>query len=217
MLAVDGTTGASTTLTVWPGDLSAPAATLELPGSWTEGPGLVHTLAGHAPPAASGDPSVVPIDSLRSVGAQGQPFSWQLAHAGEDWVHTGGGTPSNNASAAVLYDGSLIACEGLPLALVANGTRLQWAAAAPALHVTAAQFSVPAAVYYAIPYGASVPLGVPVLGAPGRPAAFLLDGGRLWPVGCSSAIQDNGSNITMVSDAEWDAHPVGPSLYCLHP
>lgn len=215
VLAVDGTTSSSTTLTVWPGDLSAPAATLELAGTWTEGPGLVHTLSGHAPPSASGNLSVVPIDNLRSVGAEGQPFSWQLAHAGEDWVNTG--TPGGNASAAVIYDGALIACDGLPLALVVNGTRLQWAAFPPALHITAAQFPVPASIYYQIPYGASVPLGVTVLGAPGRPAAFLLDGGRLWPVGCTSAIDDNGSNITNVSDAEWDAHPIGPSLFCLHP
>jgi hypothetical protein len=46
ILAVDGTTGAATTLTVWSGSLSTPLATLELNGNWTEGPGLVHTVKG---------------------------------------------------------------------------------------------------------------------------------------------------------------------------
>jgi hypothetical protein len=172
------------------------------------------SLRRHAPPSPL-SLSSVPVDSLRSVGLQGQPFSWQLAHAGEDWQWSN--VAPGNVSAKVLYDGSLIVCANMPLALVIGGVRLQWSAFAPALHVTEAQFPVSLDVYNQIPYGASVSLGAEVLGAPNRPPALLLDGQRLWPVGCISLITDNGSNITFITDAEWDSYETGQSLFCLHP
>jgi hypothetical protein len=68
-------------------------------------------------------------------------------------------------------------------------------------------------VFYAIPYGASLFSGSTVLGATGRPAAFLLDNSVLWPVSSIKIITDNNSSITFVSQAEFDSHPVGPALY----
>ena len=108
VLAVDGTTAAATTLTVWDGKLSAPVATLELTGSWTEGIGLVHKLDGHVPPTArvASDGSLlasVPIDNLRSVGTKGKPFSshgrigsWRIL------VQTGYGVPEQMPAPLIL-------------------------------------------------------------------------------------------------------------------
>ena len=54
-----------------------------------------------------------------------------------------------------------------------------------------------------------------VVGAPDRPAAFELDETKLWPASCLEVITDNGSSITSITTAEFDAHPQGPSLFCL--
>jgi hypothetical protein len=236
VLAVDGTTANATTLTVWDGELASPIATLELAGSWTEGTALVHKLDGHVPPTArvalqtaqhegggsSGGGSYedilasVPIDNFRSVGTNGKPFEWQLAHAGADWVWSA----RSNASAvdpALLYDGCLIECGGLPLALVTGGVRLQWASSAPALRVSQTVFTVTSEVFTSIPYGASVALGAKVLGAPNRPAGLVLGDNRLWPVGCLALVADNNSTIMQVTDAEYDKYETGPALHCLHP
>jgi hypothetical protein len=95
--------------------------------------------------------------------------------------------------------------------------RLQWAAFAPALHVSRTVLKVTADVYSRIPYGASVGVGAKVVGAPGRPAGLVLDDGRLWPVGCLALVADNNSTITEVTDAEFDKYESGPALHCLHP
>ena len=78
-----------------------------------------------------------------------------------------------------------------------------------------ARFSVDYATYHSIPYGGSMHLKATVVGAPGRPAAFKLDGGRLWPVSCIEAVTANQSTITGISAAQWDASPKGPSLFCV--
>lgn len=214
ILAVDGTTEQSTTLTVWNDGRSEPLATLEVAGLWTEGPGLVHQLHGHALPSPDAL-NTVPVDIFLSVGTIGQPFSWMLAHSGEDWAWAA--VNDSDVSPAVLYEGLLLDCAGLPLTLVIEGVRLQWELLAPALHITGAQVPISAQLFAQIPYGASVHKGATVLQAPRRPGAFLLDDNRLWPVGCLSAVSDNGSTVTEVSDEEWDKYPVAASLFCLHP
>jgi hypothetical protein len=235
VLAVDGTTKNATTLTVWDGELAGPVATLELAGSWTEGTALVHKLDGHVPPTArvalqalqqqdgggdgaGGDTILasVPIDNLRSVGKSGHPFDWQLGHSGADWVWSARSNGSA-ADSALLYDGCLIESNGLPLALVIGGVRLQWAVSAPALHVSQTVFTVTREIYASIPYGASVGLGAKVVGAPNRPAGLVLDDKRVWPVGCLAIVSDNNSTILQVTDAEFDRYDHGPALHCLHP
>jgi hypothetical protein len=66
-----------------------------------------------------------------------------------------------------------------------------------------------------LPYAAAVFSGNKVLGAPGRPAAYLLDDGKLWPVSCTGELIDDQTSITSVSQMTFDSYPVDSSLYCL--
>ncbi len=186
-------------------------STVLLTGSWTEGPAIVSRPDRHA--VASPECGRVPLDLIRSVQVSGSgPDGWDLAHSGVDLL-----TGQTCATAPVprIFEGSLLVSPGLPLTMVRNGTRLQFGLSAPALRLARTVHTVSSEVFYAIPYGASMTSGAQVLAATGRPGAFLLDDGRLWPVSCLEAVLDNNSIVSSISTTAWDAYPLGPSLYCL--
>ena len=206
-MAVDGASGV-TQIRLFDRALLHQTAMIEVPGNWTEGPGIVSRPDKHAVPSISC--GTVPIDLMRSVGPGG-PDTWDLAHDGID-MSTGQRCDCTPLSR--VFEGSLFSVPGLPLTLIRQGLRLQFALSAPASRLARNSFGVSAAIFNAIPFGASMHMGDEVIGAPGRPAAFHLDG-RAWPASCLELITDNGSSITSVSVAAFDAIPAGPSLYCL--
>jgi hypothetical protein len=114
-----------------------------------------------------------------------------------------------------MLEGTLLAVPQTPLTLVRGGMRLQFALGPPATRLARTVVNPGSDVFGRIPYGASVYSGNMVLGAPGRPGAYLLDDGKLWPVSCIEEITDNGSAITSVDDATYDRYPGGPSLFCV--
>lgn len=66
--------------------------------------------------------------------------------------------------------------------------------------------------FHQIPYGASPHTGAPAIVAAGRPAGYLLDDGRLWPVADNRLITANSSPVTTVSTQTYDSYPKGPTL-----
>jgi hypothetical protein len=110
-------------------------------------------------------------------------------------------------------DSKLIVCDGLPLALVIGGKRLQFANPV-GFRFSKQVVNVSSAFYNTIPYGASLSLGAKCIGT-GQPACFVLDDGRKWPVSCIEAITDIGSSIQEVSLDEYNSYPTGPSLICM--
>lgn len=203
------TSGGKTRIHLFDKTLTSSLGEVEVAGSWTEGPGLVSRPDRHAMPSA--ECGKVPIDIMRSVGPGG-PDTWDLAHDGADLL-TGLGCEC--APMARVLEGSLMESAGLPLTLVVGGTRLQFALAPPAGRLAKSHVAVSGEVFHLVPYGASMQAGAEVLGATGKPAAFHLDDGKLWPVSCAEVITDNGSSIKSVTPAEWDAIPVAHSLYCV--
>jgi hypothetical protein len=214
ILAVAGTQPGSTTLTLWRDDLSKSFASLELPGSWTEGPGLVTKPDGHAPPSQEAL-STVPIDSLRSVGKPLEPFHWQLAWNGMDvkWSSV----DDAKVNVGKLYDGMLLHCHGLPVAFITGGRRVQIESNALWKYLSATTVQVSSEVYHRIPFGASLHKKELALAAPGRPGAFLLNDGKLWPLGCLGLVTDNESQLVEIRTDTWDKFKLGLNLHCMHP
>ncbi|MBK7861565.1 MAG: beta-xylosidase [Archangiaceae bacterium] len=179
-------------------------------GDWDEGPGLVGRPDRHAIP--SSDCGRLPVDVMHALGPGG-PATWDLAHSGAD-VLTG------RSCACVdfprLYEGSLLVAANKPLTLVRSGKRLQFALAAPAQRLARTSYAVPDPVFFAVPYGAALTAGAPALAAPGRPGAFLLDDDKVWPFDCLELVTDNQSSLQTATAAQFDSHPVGPALRCLH-
>jgi hypothetical protein len=110
-------------------------------------------------------------------------------------------------------EGKLMECDGLPLALVIGGKRLQFASQVGYLFSNKI-VHVDSAFYNSVPYEASLPANAVCIGTSGQPACFVLDDGKKWPVSCSDAITDNGSSITSVSADQYNSYPTGPSLIC---
>lgn len=83
--AVAHETVSGTTITFWDREFSGhPYRPVLLPGVWQEGPGLVRTAEGHAPPPAPGACGRVPVDVLRATTNASAPTA--LGHFGAD-VH----------------------------------------------------------------------------------------------------------------------------------
>lgn len=177
-------------------------------GNWSEGPGIVSRPDRHAIP--SPNCGTVPIDVVRSVGTA-DTATWNLAHTGVDLIT---GRTCDQVAHGRVYEGYLIQSPGLPLTLVAGGTRLQFALAGPALTISHNTISISSDVFHRVPYGASMPSGATVLGATARPAAFRLDGNKLWGVDCLEVITANNSQIQFVTQALYDSYPGGVSLKC---
>jgi hypothetical protein len=221
IVGCDGYNGSATRLLMYDRNLSALVQYVDAPGDWTEGPGLLKRADQHSPfNPNSAQPTHVPVDILRSWGPGG-PFTWTppkggLAHSGGDLVEV----PLPNASSLFqrtleALEGSAVEAPGMPLAVVVAGVRLQFAIAATVETFVTNYYSISDNFFNEIPYGASVYAGNKVLGAPGRPAAFLLDDGRLWPISCLEMITANGSEIEEVSVEQFDSYAQGPPLYCL--
>ncbi|RKG82521.1 beta-xylosidase [Corallococcus exercitus] len=208
-VAVDGSTSGATRVFLFNSALNQQVDQFDVAGTWTEGPAIVSRPDKHA--VASSTCGTVPVDILRSVGT-GDVNTWNLAHSGVDLLT---GRSCDQVPMGRVYEGYLIQSAGLPLTLVRGGTRLQFALAAPALDLSRNAIGVASDIFYRVPYGASMHSGAPVYGASGRPAAFSLDDGRLWPVSCLEAITHNNSSIASMSVTQWDGIPKGPALHCV--
>ncbi len=187
----------------------------EVQGAWTEGPGIVTRPDKHALP--NGNCTDIKVDLMRSVadgtGLQG-PNGWDLAHDGIDLRLRN--ASCSNVPLGGMYDGFRLVSPNLPLALVLDGRRLQFAMSAPALRLSNNETQVASAIYEAIPYAGSVAAQARVIAAPGEPAAYVLDTQTLAPLGCPQLIADTNSTLENVSNQDFAAYPVGPNLFCIH-
>jgi len=122
----------STNLWFYNSALSSRTDTLTMPGDWQEGPGIMKRPDGHALPGANNAIGTVPLDIFRAVGSS-DVNTWDLGFVGYD-LETG--LVASQINTGHLFEGYLIQCDGLPLTLVRDGKRLQFALAAPALHLS---------------------------------------------------------------------------------
>jgi hypothetical protein len=190
--------------------LSTALGDVKVPGHWTEEAALASRPDKHAVPW-SGSCGAIAFDVMRSVGPGG-PATWDIAHAGAT-IDTGIGCDC--APLGRMLEGTRLAVAGRPLTVVEAGTRLQLALAAPALRLARTEVDPGAAVFDALPYGASLKAGNEAWVAPGLPGAFLLDDGRLWPVSCPELVSDDGATLTPVDAATYGSKAIGPALRCL--
>ena len=190
-----------------------PLATVAFPAKATEELALASRPDRHAVPWG-GDCGTLALDVMFSVGTGGQPGTWDLAHAGTD-VKTGQSCAC--APVARMLEGTLLAVPNQPLALVREGRRLQFALGPPAEQLAHTQIHPGMEVFAAIPYAASVFDGNAAYVTAGKPGAYLLDDGHLWPVSCPGELTANGSSLTTISAAAYAAYPEGAPLYCITP
>ncbi|MFO0867080.1 MAG: DUF4157 domain-containing protein [Gemmataceae bacterium] len=116
-----------------------------------------------------------------------------------------GGTPGSYVMVA----------PGMPLALVVNGKRIQWATSVGA-DFTTDRRNYTVAQYQQVPALAEIRQGARVVAAPGLPAAFVsADGTYIFPVDDIGPIARNGSSITPISAQQYGRYKVGPSLLVL--
>ena len=204
---------------LWPFDrnlkpLSTGDESLAVQGAWTEGPGIATRPDKHALP--SNNCTDVKVDLMRSVldgtGLQG-PNGWDLAHEGVDLRLRQ--ASCSNMPLGDMFNGFRLVSSNLPLALILDGRRLQFALPSPALRLSRNEVQVSAALYNAIPYAGSVSGHARVIAAPGGPAAYVLDTQVLAPLGCPQLLTDTSSAVEYVSQGDFSLYPLGPALVCL--
>lgn len=110
---------------------------------------------------------------------------------------------------------SLVFSPGLPLALIVQGSRLQFeSGGVPLMFEKAKRYSIDAEAYHDISYIGAIVSGATALRAQGRPAALVSDRNELWPVSCNEAIVENRSSISDVSVDLFDKYTSQPLLVC---
>ncbi|MFI1156967.1 hypothetical protein [Streptomyces sioyaensis] len=181
------------------------------------GPGLVSRPDRHAVAPTAGRCGVVPVDFITPVAKLVKPNApTNLQRQGVD-VSVGQTCASMaRGKVARIFDGYAITAPNLPLAFVTGGQRLQSASFPPIQDVTKNFIRTTPQVFHRIPHGASLSPGAKVIGAAGRPAAFLLTNNTKWPVSSIKTITDNRSHITMIGTARYDSCRRGPSLFQVH-
>ncbi|MFI6770783.1 hypothetical protein [Streptomyces sp. NPDC050355] len=180
-----------------------------VPGTWTEGPGIVSRPDKHARASSTGDCGRIPIDLVQSTTTFPPRTPGRF---GLDLLSGKACTKLSPKRVGAIFEGYGIQVQGLPATYVTDGRRLQFAKAEPYLHVTGQRIGVSSETFHRIPYGASLHAGQKAVAATGRPGAFLLDDRRLWPVDSDKLITSNGSSLTRISTDDYDSHPVGPAL-----
>jgi hypothetical protein len=211
VVADDGPSGASIVLKLFGKDLAPLGHDVSIPGQWTEEPAIASRPDKHAVPWGGGCGTLA-MDVMRSVGTGGQPGTWDLAHAGID-LQTG--MTCDCTPLGRMLEGTLLAVPATPLTLVRGGGRLQFALGPPASRLARTSVDPGIDVFNRLSYAASVRAGNQALGAAGKPGAYLLDDGKLWPVSCLEELTDNGSTITSVDAMTYAGYPQGLPLFCL--
>ncbi len=184
---------------------------VKMPRNVVEGPGLVSRPDRHSVAPTGSRCGVVPVDIINAMTNPIAPTN--LQHQGVDV--SAGQTCASMAPEKVarIFDGYAIMAPNLPLAFITGERRLQSASFPPVQDVTKNFIATTSEVFSRIPYGASLSRGAKVIGATGRPAAFLLDRNTKWPVNSLKILTDNESSITMIGTDQYDSYTTGPSLY----
>jgi hypothetical protein len=180
-----------------------------LPGTYTEGPALVSKPDKHAAVTSQGECGRIPADVIQSTSNE-PPHT--LGHFGFDLLtgRTCGQLPSSQVSS--LFNGYGIESPGLPATYITGAQRLQIQQLGVYTALTGNRVNVSSQTFHQIPYGASLHTGAPAITAAGRPAGYVLDDGRLWPVADNRLITANNSSVTTVSIGRYDSYPKGPTL-----
>lgn len=204
--------GSASKLSFFTPDFSARSfADVAMPLSVVEGPGIVSRPDRHSVAPAGGQCGTVPIDIVNATATPTAPTN--LMHEGVD-ISAGQACASMApGQVAGIFESYAIEVPGLPLAFIDAGQRLQSASFPPIQDITKNFISTTSEVFNDIPYGASLHVGAIAIGAPGRPAAFLLDNSTTWPVSSLKIVIDNGSDFIVTTDGTYDSHPTGPALY----
>jgi hypothetical protein len=195
---------------IYSGSLSGVQGTLDIPGAWQSGPGLVSRPDKHAVPSTTC--GIVPLDVFKGTGPSNNVQAWDLAHAGVDW-NTGLSCSCSNLPQVFLNEG--IRGPGLPWGVDVAGTRLQFALAAPIFQITKNMWDITSEMYFLIPYGASLYSGNYTIYTDFAPGAFVLDDGKRWGISCIDLVIANNSSLTYVPPATYFGYPGGPPLYCV--
>lgn len=186
-----------------------------IPGPSEGGPGIVSRPDKHAVPSAEDVCGRVPVDVMQA-GARRLDHPRtppiDLVQAGVDLFNGQGCGSYTPEQVAAIYESWGVQATDLPLAVVVQGRRLQVQDWDLYVRLTRNTAQIPVDLFTKIPNGGGIHTGQTVLGATGRPAAFLVNN-QLWPVNSLSLVTANNSVITFVSTAEWDSYQRGPSLY----
>lgn len=203
-----------TTITFWDADFTYhPYRRLTLPGTETEGPGLVRRPDGHAPVATTDPCGRVPVDVVRPTARGAGPDG--LMHVGADI--TGLHACDQPGQARLLLNGFAVPAPDRTVDLVVDGKLVEVERRSVALALAVGLDDDPPASITALPVVAHLKAGAPALSAPGRPVGVLLDDGELWPIGTADVAQADSSPVTTVPVQRWDAYPRGSDLAALRP
>lgn len=207
--AIAHETSDGTTITFWDwGFRFQPYKPILVPGVWREGPGLVRRTDGHAVVAADNPCGKVAIDLVRAT-REAPAGPSDLRHFGLDVVDFDACREPGRAVLAL--DGFAVPSPNRTIDLVVGGQVVRIDRRSVAERLAVRILARRPASLDQVKVATHVTSGVPARQAPGRGAAFLLDG-KLWPIPSTAAAVANSSPVANLTQAEWDGYARGLDL-----
>ena len=198
-----------TTITFWDFGFDAqPYHPLLVPGPWREGPGLVRRGDGHAVVSLDNPCGKVAIDLVRATREVAAGPS-TLRHFGLDV--TDFDACADPGRAVLALDGFAVPSPSRTVDLVVGGQIVRFDRRSVAEKLAVRVLATRPRALDDVEVAAHVTSGVPVLQAPGRGMAFLMDG-QLWSISSPEVATLNSSVVGNATEEEWDGYGRGLDL-----
>lgn len=201
--AIAHSTDEGTTVTFWNREFTRhPFDPVVISGSWKEGPGLVRTPEGHAPIHPGGPCDKVALDVLRATtnGASGAPTD--ISHFGIDALGLNGcATPDE----AKVLNGFSVPSPERTADVVVNGKVVRFERGSAAAKYARGVIGWRPKIVDSFQVAVRVPASVPAVLGPNGLAGLLVNN-KLMVINSLEVAQQNSSEVTVVTQEQWDRY-----------
>jgi hypothetical protein len=201
--AIAHSTDEGTTITFWNREFTRhPFDPVVISGPWKEGPGLVRTPEGHAPIHPGGPCDRVALDVLRATTNGGSGAPTNISHFGIDALGLNGcATPDE----AKVLDGFSVPSPERTADVVVNGKVVRFERGSAAAKYARGVIGWRPKIVDSFQVAVRVPASVPAVLGPNGLAGLLVNN-KLMVINSLEVAQQNSSEITVVTQEQWDRY-----------